>query len=108
MHLIRHSLDFTSWKDRKAPAGALKPICTAVNAGVAAAELDAFEAGAWGAKSGWLVHAPLNRFSDWQLRGSWLPSYTAPPRWHPNLPFSIVIRRLMRDVRRIAGVLLRL
>jgi putative transposase len=50
VHLIRNSLDFASWKDRKALAAALKPIYTAPNAELAAAELDAFEAGAWGTK----------------------------------------------------------
>jgi transposase-like protein len=50
VHLIRNSLDFASWKDRKALAAALKPIYTAPSAEAAAAELDAFEASAWGAK----------------------------------------------------------
>ena len=50
VHLIRNSLDYASWKDRKALAAALKPIYTAPSAEAAAAELDAFEAGAWGAK----------------------------------------------------------
>jgi putative transposase len=48
VHLIRNSLDFASWKDRKALAAALRPIYTAPSAEAAAAELDAFEAGAWG------------------------------------------------------------
>jgi transposase-like protein len=50
VHLIRNSLDFASWKERKALAAALKPIYTAPSAEAAAAELDAFEAGTWGAK----------------------------------------------------------
>jgi len=50
VHLIRNSLEFASWKDRKALATALRPIYTAPSAEAAAAELDAFEAGAWGAK----------------------------------------------------------
>ena len=50
VHLIRNSLDFASWKDRKALAAALRPIYTAPSAEAAAAELEAFEAGAWGAK----------------------------------------------------------
>lgn len=48
VHLIRNSLDFASWKDRKALAAALKPIYTAPSAEAAAAELDALEAGPWG------------------------------------------------------------
>jgi transposase-like protein len=50
VHLIRNSLDFASWKDRKALAAAIKPIYTAVSAEAAQAELDAFEAGPWGQK----------------------------------------------------------
>jgi len=50
VHLIRNSLEFASWKDRKALAAALRPIYTAPSGEAAAAELDAFEAGAWGAK----------------------------------------------------------
>ena len=50
VHLIRDSLDFASWKDRKALAAAIKPIYTAVNAEAAEAELHAFEAGPWGQK----------------------------------------------------------
>ena len=33
VHLLRNSLDYTSWKDRKALAAALRPIYTAVSAG---------------------------------------------------------------------------
>jgi len=48
VHLIRNSLDYASWKDRKALAAALKPVYTAVNADSAAQALDEFEAGPWG------------------------------------------------------------
>jgi putative transposase len=50
VHLIRNSLDYASWKDRRAFASAIKPIYTAASAEAAAAELDAFEQGAWGVK----------------------------------------------------------
>jgi putative transposase len=50
VHLIRNSLDYASWKDRKAAGAALKPIYTAASAEAAAAELDAFERGPWGRK----------------------------------------------------------
>ena len=50
VHLIRNSLDFASWKDRKPLAAAIKPIYTAVSAEAAEAELNAFEAGPWGQK----------------------------------------------------------
>ena len=48
VHLIRNSLEFASWKDRKPLATAIKPIYAAVSAEAAEAELAAFEAGPWG------------------------------------------------------------
>ena len=50
VHLIRNSLDYASWKDRKLLAAAIKPIDTATSAEAAQAELDAFEQGPWGKK----------------------------------------------------------
>ncbi len=50
VHLLRHSLDFVSWKDRKAVAAALKEIYRAVDADAAEAALTAFEASPWGRK----------------------------------------------------------
>jgi putative transposase len=57
VHLIRNSLDYASWKDRKALAAAIKPIYTAANAEAAQAELEAFEAGPWGTKFSTVVAA---------------------------------------------------
>jgi transposase-like protein len=48
VHLIRNSLDYASWKDRKLLAAALRPVYTAPSAEAAAQALDEFEAGAWG------------------------------------------------------------
>jgi transposase-like protein len=48
VHLIRTSLDFASWKDRKGLAAALKPVYTAPSAEAAETALDAFAAGPWG------------------------------------------------------------
>lgn len=50
VHLIRHSLDFGNWKERKPLATALRPIYTAPSAEAAAAALDAFERSPWGVK----------------------------------------------------------
>ncbi len=50
VHLLRHSLDFVSWKDRKPVATALKDIYRAVDPVAAEAALTAFEAGPWGGK----------------------------------------------------------
>lgn len=48
VHLIRNSLDYATWKDRKLLAAAIRPIYTAPSAEAALDELDAFEAGPWG------------------------------------------------------------
>jgi putative transposase len=50
VHLIRHSMDFASWKDRKALAGALKTIYRAGDADAANVALAAFDASHWGQK----------------------------------------------------------
>ena len=50
VHLIRHSLDYTTWKERKHVAAALRPIYTAPSAEAAGAALDSFERGPWGAR----------------------------------------------------------
>lgn len=50
VHLIRNSLDYASWKDRKDLAAAIKPIYKAVSAEAAECALNAFEQGAWGRK----------------------------------------------------------
>jgi putative transposase len=50
VHLLRHSLDFVSWKDRKPVAAALNDIYRATDPAAAEAALAAFEAGPWGHK----------------------------------------------------------
>jgi putative transposase len=50
VHLIRHSLDFVSWKDRKPVVPALREVYRAKNADAGMAALEAFEAGYWGKK----------------------------------------------------------
>lgn len=50
VHLIRHSMNFTSWKDRKSVAKALKAVYRAVDAEAGQAALDDFADGPWGDK----------------------------------------------------------
>ena len=50
VHLIRHSLDFVSWKDRKPVVPALREIYRAANAEAGFKALEAFETGVWGQK----------------------------------------------------------
>jgi transposase-like protein len=73
VHLIRHSLDFGNWKERKPLATALRPIYTAAGADAAAAALDAFERGPWGARFPTVV-------ASW--RRAWaqvIPFFAVPP-----------------------------
>ena len=48
VHLIRHSLEFVSWKDRKPVVPALRAIYRAKDAEAGLAALEAFDAGFWG------------------------------------------------------------
>jgi len=50
VHLLRASLDFTNWKERKPMAKALRPIYTAPSAEAASTALDDFARGPWGTK----------------------------------------------------------
>jgi putative transposase len=73
VHLIRNSLDYASWKDRKALAAALRPIYTAATAEAAQAALEAFAQGPWGKKFPTVVAA-------WQR--AWdrvIPFFAFPP-----------------------------
>jgi putative transposase len=73
VHLIRNSLDYASWKDRKALAAALRPIYTAATAEAAQAALEAFAQGPWGQKFPTVVAA-------WQR--AWdrvIPFFAFPP-----------------------------
>jgi putative transposase len=63
VHLIRNSLDFVSYKDRKAVAAALKEVYRARTAEAGQAALDAFDEGSWGRKypviaQSWRRHWP--------------------------------------------------
>jgi transposase-like protein len=73
VHLIRNSLDYASWKDRKLLAAALKPVYTAPSAEAAALALDEFERGTWGQKYATVV-------ASW--RRAWdrvIPFFAFPP-----------------------------
>jgi putative transposase len=95
VHLIRNSLDYASWKDRKALAAALKPIYTAVSAEVAAAELDAFEQGDWGRKFPTVVAA-------W--RRAWdrvIPFFAFPPQVRRVIYTTNAIESIHSQLRKI-------
>lgn len=50
VHLLRNSMDYAGWKDRKPVATALKAVYRAVDATAAATALTEFEEGPWGRK----------------------------------------------------------
>ena len=92
VHLIRSSLDFASWQDRKELAAAIEPIYTAVSAGAAEAELDAFAQGSWSQKFPTVVNA-------W--RRAWdkvIPFFAFPPE----------VRRVIYTTNAIESVNVRL
>ena len=73
VHLIRHSLDFATWKVRKDRAAALRIISTAPDADCAAAALDQFAEGPWGQRDPAIV-------ASW--RRAWahvIPFFAFPP-----------------------------
>jgi len=73
VHLIRNSLDYAGWKDRKKLAAALRPIYAAATAEEALAALDAFEAGERGQKFPTVVAA-------WRrARDRVIPFFAFPP-----------------------------
>ena len=57
VHLIRNSLDYANWNERRALAWALKPIYAAPTAEAAQRELDDFERAPWGQKFPTIVAA---------------------------------------------------
>ena len=74
VHLIRASMRFISYNDRKAVAAALRPIYTAATEAAAAQELDIFEGSNWGTKYPATVRV-------W--RDAWAGSSGALPRRSP-------------------------
>jgi putative transposase len=95
VHLIRNSLDYVSWKDRKAVAAALKPIYAAASAAAAEDALAAFAAGPWGQK--YPTIAPI-----W--RRAWehvIPFFAFPPAIRRVLYTTNAIESLHMQLRKI-------
>ena len=95
VHLIRNSLDYASWKERKALAAAIKPIYQAANAEAALAELDNFEAGPWGQKFPTVV-------ASW--RRAWtqvIPFFAFPPAIRKVIYTTNAIESVNGQVRKI-------
>ena len=95
VHLIRNSLDYASWKDRKPLAAALRSIYAAASAEAAEAALDAFEAGEWGQKFPTVAAA-------W--RRAWaqvIPFFTFPPEIRRVIYTTNAIESVNARVRKI-------
>ena len=95
VHLIRNSLDYASWRDRKAVAVALPPIYAAVSATAAAAALDGFAAGPWGARYSTIVQS-------W--RRAWehvIPFFAFPPEVRRVIYTTNAIESLHMRLRKI-------
>jgi len=94
VHLLRNSLEFCNWKDRKAVAQELKAIYKAATPEAAADRLTEFEAGAWGRK-----YPPIGRI--W--RRAWqdvIPFYAYPEEVRKILYTTNAIESLNSSLRK--------
>ena len=95
VHLIRNSLEYASWKHRKALARALRPIYSAASAEAALQELDDFERGEWGEKYPTIAQS-------W--RRAWqhvIPFFAFPPLVRKVVYTTNVIESLHMQLRKI-------
>jgi putative transposase len=95
VHLIRNSLDYASWKERKAIAAALRPIYSAATVEAAQQALDAFAASAWGKKYPTIVQS-------W--RRAWdnvIPFFAFPPEVRRVIYTTNAIESLHMQLRKI-------
>ena len=94
VHLLRHSLDFVSYKDRKPVAAALKAIYKASDADAGEAALAAFEASAWG------IRYPAIGPSWRRAWSEVIPFYAFPPEVRRILYTTNAIEALNSKLRR--------
>jgi transposase-like protein len=95
VHLIRNSLAYASYKDRKAVAAALRPIYTAVSEQAAQQALQAFAEGPWGTKYPTIVQS-------WQR--AWdnvTPFFVFPPEIRRVVYTTNAIESLNMQLRKI-------
>jgi putative transposase len=95
VHLIRNSMGYASWKQRKPLAAALRPIYTAASAEAARAALEVFAAGPWGEKYPTVVQS-------W--RRAWehvIPFFVFPPEVRRVIYTTNVIESLHMQLRKI-------
>ena len=95
VHLIRNSLDYASWSQRKELAAALRPIYTAASADAAEAALTAFEQGPWGKRFSMVAQA-------W--RRAWdrvIPFFAFPPEVRRVIYTTNAIESVNSQLRKI-------
>jgi transposase-like protein len=95
VHLLRQSLEFANWKQRKPLAAALRAIYTAPSADAALAALDAFEHQEWGQRFPTIVAA-------W--RRAWsrvIPFFTFPPEIRRVLYTTNALESVHAQLRKI-------
>ena len=95
VHLIRTSLNYVGWKDRKALAAELKAIYQAVNAGAAEAALAEFEQGTWGRKCPPIALAWRRQWAQV------IPFFAYPPEVRKIVYTTNAIESLHRRLRKI-------
>ena len=94
VHLIRSSLEYASWKERRTVAAALRPIYTAATVEAALAALEQFEQGPWGQR-----YAPIA--DAW--RRAWdrvIPFFTFPPAIRKVIYTTNAIESINAQLRR--------
>ncbi|UDG73856.1 IS256 family transposase [Achromobacter sp. 77] len=94
VHLIRSSLEYASWKERRTVAAALRPIYTAATVEAALAALVQFEQGPWGQR-----YAPI--VDAW--RRAWdrvIPFFTFPPAIRKVIYTTNAIESINAQLRR--------
>jgi len=95
VHLIRSSLDYASWKERKAIAAALRPIYAAATLEAAQEALQDFASGVWGQKYPTIVQS-------W--RRAWenvIPFFAFPPEVRRIIYTTNMIESLHMQLRKI-------
>jgi putative transposase len=95
VHLIRNSLSYAGWKDRRALAAALRPLYTATDAQAAHEALQDFAQGSWGQKYPMVVSA-------WQ--GVWsqvIPFFVFPPAIRKVIYTTNAIESVNAQLRKI-------
>jgi len=95
VHLLRHSLEFANWKQRKPLAMALRAIYTAPSADAAMTALDDFERGPWGTRFPTVV-------ASW--RRAWahvIPFFAFPPEIRRVIYTTNALESLNARVRKI-------